>query len=342
MNKDKNMDSFKEIDPRVTIDLSAVLVTLSDGVPKVLLIENNTSDNLINHRLPFGPFNPTLHRTMEESVRKWVLEQTSLNLAFVEQLYTFGDRFRGGVYDDFRFIPVSVGYLALIRQTISDNLTGLIWLDWYKFFPWEDWRNGQPKILDYLIQPKLMEWIEKAKNHSSKLERRYRAETAFGFSDFGWDADRVLERYELLYETGLVSESLIDGQILLPNKINEIHNSTGLPLYQDHRRILATALGRLRGKIRYRPVIFELMPEVFTLFELQKVVEALSGENLHKQNFRRLVATEGLVEQTEMVSEETGGRPAKLYRFRREVIREKPSPGVRFSRNRVKNKNNGF
>ena len=155
--------------------------------------------------------------------------------------------------------------------------------------------------------------------------------SAFGFSDFGWDAERVLERYELLYETGFVAESLIDGKTPFPEE-DSIYDSTGLPLYQDHRRILATALGRLRSKIRYRPVIFELMPEVFTLFELQKVVEALSGENLHKQNFRRLIETEGLVEQTEMVSEKTGGRPAKLYRFRREVIREKPSPGVRFSR----------
>ena len=216
-------------------------------------------------------------------------------------------------------------------QPLQVSSSGSIWLDWYKLFPWEDWRNGQPKILDLIIKPNLMAWIQKAKGHNSRLERRYRVEVAFGFSDFGWDAERVLERYELLYETGLVAESLIDGKIPFPEE-DSIYDSTGLPLYQDHRRILATALGRLRSKIRYRPVIFELMPEVFTLFELQKVVEALSGENLHKQNFRRLIETEGLVEQTEMVSEKTGGRPAKLYRFRREVIREKPSPGVRFSR----------
>ena len=318
-------------EPKVTIDLSAVLVSLSDGIPKVLLIENEKGDNVINHRLPFGPFNPNINRTMEESVRKWVLEQTGLKLAFVEQLYTFGDRFRGIINNDDPVIPVSVGYLALISRVTPENLSGSIWLDWYKLFPWEDWRNGQPKILDLIIKPNLMAWIQKAKGHNSRLERRYRVEVAFGFSDFGWDAERVLERYELLYETGLVAESLIDGKIPFPEE-DSIYDSTGLPLYQDHRRILATALGRLRGKIRYRPVIFELMPEVFTLFELQKVVEALSGENLHKQNFRRLIESEGLVEQTEMVLEKTGGRPAKLYRFRREVIREKPSPGVRFSR----------
>ena len=70
----------------------------------------------------------------------------------------------------------------------------------------------------------------------------------------------------------------------------------GRPMMFDHRRILATAMSRLRGKLKYRPVIFELMPESFTLFDLQRVVEAILGSYLHKQNFRRLVENAGLVE----------------------------------------------
>ena len=66
----------------------------------------------------------------------------------------------------------------------------------------------------------------------------------------------------------------------------------------DHRRILATALGRVRGKLKYRPVVFELLPPTFTLSRLQRVVEALAGVRLHKQNFRRLVERGGLVEGT--------------------------------------------
>ena len=93
--------------------------------------------------------------------------------------------------------------------------------------------------------------------------------------------------------------------------------------------IAATALSRLRGKITYRPVVFELLPESFTLLALQSVVEALAGERRHKQNFRRLVETSGLVEPTgETTRAAGGGRPAKLYRFRREVLRERPRPGV--------------
>jgi hypothetical protein len=97
----------------------------------------------------------------------------------------------------------------------------------------------------------------------------------------------------------------------------------------DHRRILATGLGRIRGKLRYRPVVFELLPDTFTLLRLQLVVEALSGIRLHKQNFRRLVESGGLVEGTRRFDQKTGGRPAELFRFRREVLKERRAPGMR-------------
>ncbi len=102
----------------------------------------------------------------------------------------------------------------------------------------------------------------------------------------------------------------------------------GEPMALDHRRLLATALGRLRGKLKYRPVVFELLPTTFTLLRLQRVVEALAGAPLHKQNFRRLVETAGLVEGTGVLESRPVGRPAELFRFRREVLRERRAPGV--------------
>ena len=103
----------------------------------------------------------------------------------------------------------------------------------------------------------------------------------------------------------------------------------GQPMLHDHRRILATAMGRLRAKMKYRPVIFELMPATFTLTALQRTVEAISGRHLHKQNFRRLVESAAVVEATGEMSHATGGRPAALFRFRREVLQERPAPGLR-------------
>jgi hypothetical protein len=144
-----------------------------------------------------------------------------------------------------------------------------------------------------------------------------------------WDEERVLERYELLYEAGLVEEFHRDSG--KPTKAG-----LGTPMLFDHRRILATAIARLRGKLKYRPVVFELMAPTFTLLELQRAVEALAGLRLHKQNFRRLVAEQGLVEGTGRFSTPARGRPAELFRYRREVLRERPAPGMRLGSRRNK------
>ena len=155
--------------------------------------------------------------------------------------------------------------------------------------------------------------------------RQDRRDIVFGLNRTPWDAERVLERYELLYEARLVGESIWDAG----EETTTTAADLGRPMAMDHRRILATALGRLRGKIKYRPVVFELLPPVFTLSRLQRVVEALAGTRLHKQNFRRLVDHGGLVEGTGKFDEDTGGRPAELFSFRREVLRERAAPGVR-------------
>src|SRR5690606_24487345 len=132
---------------------------------------------------------------------------------------------------------------------------------------------------------------------------------------------RILQRYELLYEMGLVPEAAgrdpASRQACLP----------GEPMRYDHRRILATGIARLRAKIKYRPVVFELMPADFTLLQLQQCVEALAGRNLHKQNFRRLIEQQELVEETGDVQAGGAGRPAKLYRFRPGVMLERAISG---------------
>ena len=93
----------------------------------------------------------------------------------------------------------------------------------------------------------------------------------------------MLERYELLYEAGLIHERWRDLALTPPPEDAAVF---GLPMAADHRRILATAIGRLRGKIKYRPVVFELMPPGFTFLQLQRTVEALAGVRLHKSMMR--------------------------------------------------------
>src|SRR5206468_4021784 len=113
-----------------------------------------------------------------------------------------------------------------------------------------------------------------------------------------------------------------------PAHAEGVSAALGEPMISDHRRILATALSRLRGKIKYRPVIFELMGEAFTLSALQRAVEAIAGVALHKQNFRRTLERTELVEGLGRMDVETGGRPAELFRFRRELLNARPVSGL--------------
>lgn len=284
--------------------------------------------------LPFGPFDPARHRTLEAGLRGWVRRQTGLRLGYVEQLYTFGDRGRRMEAHESDIHEVSIGYLALtqLAEATEDGPGGQLeqfggrWRSWYSHFPWEDWRDDRPALLDAQLIPALRKWAAVAPDDGNKpLSPMQRLRLSFGIDGAVWDEERVLERYELLYEAGLVPEHYRDRGIApSPDAL-----LFGQPMQMDHRRILATAISRLRSKLKYRPVIFELLQDSFTLTQLQETVEAISGRHLHKQNFRRLVEQGQLVEPTGATSTRTGGRPAKLYRFRRSVLVERPAPGLR-------------
>jgi hypothetical protein len=311
----------------VSIGLSAAIVSVAGETPSVLVVTHDGSDDA----LPFGPFDPTSDRTLESGLRKWVGEQAQFDIGYAEQLYTFGDKGRHltstGADSDAGSRVVSVGYLALTRPG-EPKAPDSRWRGWYHYFPWEDWREAKPAVIDSAILPALRKFVKAAPDAPSAQLRQDRMRVAFGDGGMPWDEEKVLERYELLYEAGLVREFGRDS-----GKPDQ-NSSLGTAMMFDHRRILATAIARLRGKMKYRPVVFELMAPSFTLLELQRTVEALSGIRLHKQNFRRLVAEQGLVEGMGKFAAAARGRPAELFRFRREVLRERPAPGVRLSSRR--------
>jgi hypothetical protein len=312
----------------IEIGLTAAIVALEGNEPLILTASRGDGDKLAG--LPFGPFDAVAHRTFEIGLRAWVEEQAGLRLGYVEQLYTFGDRGRHTEPGDTDAHVVSIGYLALTRA--ADNAArapGASFEPWYRFFPWEDWRQARPDIIARDILPDLGKWAEQSETPETAraLARKDRVRLYFGTDGAQWDEERVLDRYELLYEAGLVEEARRDGRpAALARKAIP---ALGTSMRFDHRRILATAIARLRAKLKYRPVVFELLPPEFTLTELQHTVEAISGRHLHKQNFRRLVEAGALVEPTGVMSTQTGGRPAALFRFRREVLQERPAPGLR-------------
>ena len=236
-------------------------------------------------------------------------QQTHHPLGYVEQLYTFADRDRGSSYPEQHVISVS--YLGLTREQAASGHAG--WRGWYDYFPWEDRREGP---VDGTILESLAAWARQVTGEQ-RHERQRRTAINFG-AGARWNEDLVLQRYELLYEAGLVAEAGT-GASTIP----------GRRMTHDHRRILATGIARLRAKIKYRPVVFELMADEFTLLQLQRTMEAVAGQLLHKPNFRRLIEQQALVEETGGITTGTGGRPAKLFRFRRDVLLERSVTGTK-------------
>jgi hypothetical protein len=292
------------------VGLSAVIISVDETTPRLLAVDGPGG----RESLPSTHLDDRKDRTLEQGVRRFVGSEIGVPVRYFEQLYTFGNRGRapGGR-------EVAVAYLALARYQPVQGPRHPSWRNCYELFPWEDWRDGRPGMLDETILPALEHWLASAAPGELAV-RRERAEVTFGFGHARWDPVRVLDRYELAYELELVREAMATGDAPAAG--------LGLPLVLDHRRIAAAALERLRGKLAYRPVVFEVLPPTFTLLRLQQVVEALAGQVLHKQNFRRLVASANLVEPTGEWDQRTGGRPAELYRFRREVLTERPAPGL--------------
>lgn len=319
----------------IEINLTAAIVAVDRGAPQILTTGRDASSGAIAG-LPSGLFDAQSHRTLEIGLRSWVKQQTRLDIGYAEQLYTFGDRGRHAHPGDTGPHVVSIGYLALTGRPDEDALRvteGVRFQPWYSFFPWEDWRAGPPEILQQTIRPLLARWAAAPVTGLAGRRapgRAARIKLAFGNDGDAWDDEKVLERYELLYSAGLVDEALRDGREAA--HAWDTLPVLGEPMRFDHRRILATAIGRLRGKMRYRPVVFEMMDPTFTLTALQRTVEAISGRHVHKQNFRRLVEASALVEPAGGRAGGTGGRPAQLFRFRGEAIEQGTRAGFRLKR----------
>jgi len=342
----------------VATELVAVLAAVTRGAPRVLTTHGGTA-------LPAGPFQ-MVHRSLQGGLQAWVETQTHHPIGYVEQLYTFADRDRADLPEGQRIISIS--YLGLTREVdasatdahvqaaaspkqlhdpatrkqlhdaatrkqlhdaassaqLQDPASGAAsWQDWYRYFPWEDRRSDPAPALMQVLHRALSEWERAGADPASRRKRHARAAITFGLDDFPWNEELVLQRYELLFEAGAVAESGARGLRM------SAHQVPGMSMLHDYRRMMATGMARLRAKIKYRPVVFELMPESFTLLQLQQTVEALAGRTLHKQNFRRLIEQQALVEETGESSAAAAGRPAKLFRFRSEVVLERAFSGTK-------------
>lgn len=323
---------------RVAVSLSAAIFAMREDEPMVAIIPAARSERAGDGALPCGPFSPREHATLEAGLASWVERQTGIVLGVARQLCTIGDGLRPGIAPAPGGPPsIAICYLALVGPGQCADQGGASWRSWYAYFPWEDWRRGKPDCLAQEIEPGLKMWALTSPPCESRAphdlrDRGQRLRIAFGLDGAAWDEEKVLERYELLCEAGLYgSASTGSGGVSVLARLPNLQH----PLSGDHGRLLANAIGELRRNIKRQPVVFELMADTFTLFELQKTVEAILGPHLHKQNFRRLVEAGGLVAPTGEHRLRTGGRPARLYRFRPDVLLERLAPGVRVKSGRT-------
>ena len=96
-------------------------------------------------------------------------------------------------------------------------------------------------------------------------------------------------------------------------------------LYSDHNEMVRKALKLMRQKIKSEPIGFRLLPSLFTLTQLQRLYEAIHGEELDKRNFRKRIKEMDFIEKTELIDKKGSKRGASLYRFNKRIYNEDPN-----------------
>lgn len=214
----------------------------------------------------------------------------------------------------------------------ADDAASAHWADVYAYLPWEDVRDDVRRRATLRTARALEAWA------ADDGERRARVHDLFDLAE--WNEERAAERWALLMDAGLVPEARRDRWGRGAARGEDA--SFGRQMAFDHREILADALGRIRGKIKYTPAALMALagPEA-TLDELQAACEAIAGRPLHRSNFRRAVApSPRTAPRTPRIVVKTGRRRARegkgpgvapeIYRFRDDAVRARLDTSIRF------------
>lgn len=258
---------------RPALAVDMLLFTIADDELKLLLIRRRDHPYMGCWALPGGFVG--IHESVEEAMYRELKEETNVDRVYMEQLYTWGD-----VDRDPRMRVISVSYIALspntaIRPRAGDDAQEVAWFTVKK----------QP-LLDYDGQG--------LKNEAYLLSLT--------------SADRSVKIAYIVTEIRKKN-----GVLNMVETQMERFPGTTEQLAFDHQKAVNLALERLKNKVNYTPVAFNLMPEEFTLGQLQKVYEILLGKPLYKANFRKKVMP--MVQETEKKTENVKHRPSQFYRF---------------------------
>ena len=162
--------------------------------------------------LPFGPFDPLRHRTLDSGLRAWVGEQTQLSARLCRAALHLR-RSRPPRSEDRRRPARGLGRLSRADAGEFEAAPDTLWRDWYRFFPWEDWRDEKPAVIgsNHRARP-WRAFVKAAPDKAQAEQRRDRARLCFGLDGLTWDEEKALERYELSTKRASWQEAARDGE----------------------------------------------------------------------------------------------------------------------------------
>jgi ADP-ribose pyrophosphatase YjhB (NUDIX family) len=220
----------------------------------------------------------SMQESLEDAARRELFTETGLDDIYLEQLYTWGD-----VHRDPRTRVISCSYMALVDSSELQLQAGddASEADWFR------------------MEQRLLEEKRHIHERGRVTERRVQLILTNGTEELS----AVIETKET-----------VEGRVRHSNiSVNEVQG-----IAFDHAKIIHYALERLRAKVEYTDIAFNLMPETFTLTALQKVYEIISGKKLLAAAFRRKIA-EWVIETGEYTGN-AGHRPSRLYRLNPERL----------------------
>ncbi len=215
----------------------------------------------------------SIQESVEDAALRELKTETNVDNVYMEQLYTWGD-----VGRDPRTRVISCSYMALVDSANLNIVAG------------DDADDAKWFNIRYNI----------TQENKTITEKGYIAEKLYSLNLWNGTED--------LSATVKVVE-LVEGKVIKTTR--EVVESNGIAF--DHAEMIEYGIERLKNKIEYTDIAFNLMPELFTLSELQKVYEIVLGKELLAAAFRRKIAD--MVIETNQFTKDAGHRPSKLYRF---------------------------
>lgn len=276
----KDYDVSKYEKPSVTVDI-LIYTVFNQDIDNYRKLPNKVLEVLLIKRKDH-PFKDkwaipggfvNINENLDEAARRELKEETNLENIYLEQLYTYGDVLR-----DPRSRVISCTYMSLVDRThlnvkANDDAKDARWFD---------------------VQYKLLEEQKYITNDGYLKKKLYKL---------------ILTEKDITLEAKI--NIIIEAKGRNISIRREIVDSSDIAF--DHALAIAYGIERLRNKIEYTDIAFRLMPEAFTLTELQQVYEVILDTELLKANFRRKIS--GMVIETNEYTRDKGHRPSKLYRF---------------------------